>query len=479
MFTDNQSSMIAGLARGLLGNRSSDFATGLGNGLLGMDQGRQQYLMQLKAQAEQEYLQKKREREEQEWQEEQKDKKKKRDLLDQVGAAARNSTVTPYANMGLLGPMQKGLLDEQTKGMDQDFMGASESGINEGLASVPGRFDPMKFKENMQPLMAQIDPIAFLKSQEKERGDPNKPINPDGSPNTAYQDWELRKIAATKAATEKRTAIELELDAAGITDPAERSRIIKQGLEKKTTHAPSPFGTNAIAGVDAQGKPIFFQPGKDGKPSIIEGITPTPKAVSEKALPTSAAQKIFENQSNLRRAQQALELTTGKTIDGKPLPLVGGKTPSGQTPDAEATGWKGFAPEFALQRLDPKGVDTRAAISDLGSMIIHDRSGAAVTAAEFPRLRPFIPLKTDDAKTVEKKLRRFVTEYEKITTEMADFYEESGYRVPRGSLQGSGASGSWQGKRMTQADIAATAAKSGKTTKEVMDAAIAKGFQIE
>ena len=53
------------------------------------------------------------------------------------------------------------------------------------------------------------------------------------------------------------------------------------------------------------------------------------------------------------------------------------------------------------QRTDPKGVAARAAVADLGSLKIHDRSGAAVTAMEFPRLRPFIPSATDKPEVVK------------------------------------------------------------------------------
>ncbi len=75
-----------------------------------------------------------------------------------------------------------------------------------------------------------------------------------------------------------------------------------------------------------------------------------------------------------------------------------------QNPDA--TGAKGYLPGFALNRMDPEGVDARAGVADIGSLVLHDRSGAAVTAAEAPRLMPFIPLATDDNKTVIKKLTR-------------------------------------------------------------------------
>jgi hypothetical protein len=155
---------------------------------------------------------------------------------------------------------------------------------------------------------------------------------------------------------------------------------------------------------------------------VTTGRPVTPRG-TEKALPTSAAQKLFENQQNLRRAEQALS-----AVESNP----------------DATGVKGYLPDPILQRVDPKGTETRAAVADLGSLIIHDRSGAAVTAAEYPRLRPFIPLATDNAETAKKKLNRFVTEYRKTVKEAQDFYKESGYKVPD-VLQpsSSGASGGW------------------------------------
>jgi hypothetical protein len=155
-----------------------------------------------------------------------------------------------------------------------------------------------------------------------------------------------------------------------------------------------------------------------------------------KALPTGAAKPLFENQQNLRKAQQALALIGGSDIKNSEGEVVA----SG---DKDATGWKALLStteigDKALQKLDPKGVATRAAIANIGSMVIHERSGAAVTAAEYPRLRPFIPKVTDDQATAEKKLKAFVNEYQNIVAEMADFYRESGYKVPDETLRGSG-----------------------------------------
>lgn len=166
-----------------------------------------------------------------------------------------------------------------------------------------------------------------------------------------------------------------------------------------------------------------FTLGRDGKlaplidPGTNKPLTGKPPVPPGKALPVSAAQKLFENNANMRKAQQALD-------------LISGAQASGQKGDGDATGWKGYLPDAILQRSDPKGIATRAAIGDLGSMVIHDRSGAAVTAAEFPRLRPFIPMVTDDPKTAKTKLERFVSEYRAVVDEAKGFYEASGYNVP-------------------------------------------------
>lgn len=166
----------------------------------------------------------------------------------------------------------------------------------------------------------------------------------------------------------------------------------------------------------------IFQVGRDGKtmPLAMPDGTPLsgkPVQPPGKALPTSAAGKLMENNQNLRRAEQALALMEGKDI-------------AGAKGDANATGWKGYLPDALLQRTDKQGIDARAAIGDLGSLVIHDRSGAAVTAAEFPRLRPFIPQTTDDPATVKKKLNRFVNEYKALVEETTEFYKGSGYNVP-------------------------------------------------
>ncbi|MEO7578428.1 MAG: hypothetical protein ABIT83_12525, partial [Massilia sp.] len=98
----------------------------------------------------------------------------------------------------------------------------------------------------------------------------------------------------------------------------------------------------------------------------------------------------------------------GITNNAKSLSSINSALASLETPAGKnAVGWKGYLPNSILNRNDPAGTDTRANIADVGSLILHDRSGASVTAAESPRLMPFIPLATDDSVTATKKLKRF------------------------------------------------------------------------
>lgn len=73
--------------------------------------------------------------------------------------------------------------------------------------------------------------------------------------------------------------------------------------------------------------------------------------------------------------------------------------------------------ETVRQYTDPEGIATRAKVANIGSLKIHDRSGAAVSAAEFPRLRPFIPQQSDSPEAAKKKLEDLKAEYGRMRAE--------------------------------------------------------------
>jgi hypothetical protein len=157
---------------------------------------------------------------------------------------------------------------------------------------------------------------------------------------------------------------------------------------------------------------------RSGQATPVTGPTGQTYGRPLSPIPSQASTAIITNQQNLAKINDALNLLEGKDV-GK---LKG---------DKEATGWKGYLPQAALNRADPSGIDARAMIADLGSLIIHDRSGAAVTAAESPRLMPFIPLITDSKETAVKKLLRFKQLYEAEQQGLQDIYSSAnGYKQP-------------------------------------------------
>jgi hypothetical protein len=181
--------------------------------------------------------------------------------------------------------------------------------------------------------------------------------------------------------------------------------------------------------VQTDAGPMMVDPSGKARPITgADGAQIKPKSL-EKALPGSLGGKLLENQQNLRRAEQALSLLEGNNlVDDKGNTVASG--------DANATGKKGFATmlgdvgNYALNEFDPQGVETRGKIADLGSVVIHDRSGAAVTAAEYPRLAPFIPSARDQPDVARKKLKSFVSVYKDIVEDQTNFFRESGYKVP-------------------------------------------------
>jgi hypothetical protein len=109
------------------------------------------------------------------------------------------------------------------------------------------------------------------------------------------------------------------------------------------------------------------------------------EAAKIKPIPEPINSAVLQNHQSLNKLDDALDLLEA---------------------NKDAIGLKGNLGQTVLNKLDPKGIDTRAAIADIGSIVLHDRSGAAVTAAESPRLLPFIPTPSDTYEAAKSKLTR-------------------------------------------------------------------------
>jgi hypothetical protein len=130
--------------------------------------------------------------------------------------------------------------------------------------------------------------------------------------------------------------------------------------------------------------------------SAVPGTATKPKDV-----PASIQQALATNAVTLTKIDRALEL-----VDQQP----------------GAFGWKNIAGDWVRQQTNPEGVDARALVADIGSQKLHDRSGAAVTLSEAPRLTPFVPNVTDKPDTIKKKLTNFQREYAQMMEELQKGY---------------------------------------------------------
>lgn len=124
---------------------------------------------------------------------------------------------------------------------------------------------------------------------------------------------------------------------------------------------------------------------------------------------------------------------------------------------------------------DPKGVGARALLGNLASLEIRDRSGAAVTASEFPRLKPFIPVLTgpdaDDYETVMWKLQQFkkVIAEENLAigdafgVDLTPYTQSTGTQQRRAGQSGGQASGQAGGQApMTGQEMVLNALRGGR-----------------
>lgn len=240
-------------------------------------------------------------------------------------------------------------------------------------------------------------------------------------------DIELRDLGGTVGAIDKNDATNGQMWGKTPTY-SDRIAAANQNLAERrfAMEASSPQYMQTDAGLVALPKrpgagPISAQ--------VVNGPNGEPLSKPLAQIPPNVNAAMVTNAQNLQKAETALSLLRGQPVNGMQA-------------DPAATGWKGYLPNPMLNRIDPQGVDTRAAIADLGSMVIHDRSGTAVTAAEFPRLAPFIPTEKDDNATAQKKLQRFVDVYRQEAQSLNQIYgKDNGYRpnpVVERSAQGSG-----------------------------------------
>jgi hypothetical protein len=241
--------------------------------------------------------------------------------------------------------------------------------------------------------------------------------------------------------------------------PNQRVAFINQNLAKAeevykmntvSANTKASLAQSAAQHADVQNRPQYIQTdaGLVAVPNVLKpGQAPVGVPVMGangenlgkplKDIPATVNKAIIENDISMNKANRALDLLQGKNVTTPKGDVIKGS--------ADATGfWKGLTPQVILNKWDPGGVSTRAFVADIGSLKVHDRSGAAVTASETPRLKPFIPSIYDAPDVAAEKLVNFKAEYEDIQRGLTETYsKEQGYRpsplLTSGKSSGGGA----------------------------------------
>ena len=173
------------------------------------------------------------------------------------------------------------------------------------------------------------------------------------------------------------------------------------------------------------------KPDASGNPTLIP-LTggPADKSQILKPVPAQVATGFVENQNAINKIDNAINVISS-------------------TPDS-SFGLRNVTGDTVMQRLDPKGVNARAAISGIAGQKYHDISGAAVSVGEAKRLTPYIPSATDTKENILQKLYNMKAEYSNTNELMQNqFNEQQGYKplqqqnIPINSSMQSG-QGGWK-----------------------------------
>jgi hypothetical protein len=322
--------------------------------------------------------------------------------------------------------------------------GAGNFGVTPGAPAIPattGKLTAEGFKEMKSPagqqqymaqLLAQIAPKAPIKLGMGETlldprnysvvatgpTDVNKGLAPLNQKDFTPESW---KAATAGGGMDRSKLMPFTEGPAGL---AVYNLYVKQEKEAgRTPKSIEAFETaqriagrqpanvtygSPISALDASGKPVFIQPGRaGGAPAVMEGFTPP--AAKLKDVPPTVNTAMTQNQIVLNKLDRIDDL------------LV-------KTPDATGI-LKGITPGIILNRLDKEGTALRAALTELAATKVHDLSGAAVSASEFGRLKPFLPQPTDDANTIKTKLAGMKAEIQDIMNATNSIYsEDQGYK---------------------------------------------------
>lgn len=262
--------------------------------------------------------------------------------------------------------------------------GKPAAGVNATIKAAQMRIDAEASKPAAKGSFEQVLDLANLDPDARQKMIMAKLAHDTAPPSAAADSQFEQTMTLLELSDAKKNALRSQLLAKEVRVPVE-------GGAAGKAKAPSGYR------YDASGENLEIIPG--GPADKVEKLKPIPANINT---------AISTNDMSIKRLQEALDLIK-------------------KNPDA--IGLKNLLPGQALDRMDPKGVAARSAIGDIGSLVIHDRSGAAVSASEMQRLG-FIPTPTDRADNAKTKLESML-KWAKLNQQgLSETYgEDQGYKA--------------------------------------------------
>jgi hypothetical protein len=286
--------------------------------------------------------------------------------------------------------------------------GVAVAGVNPTMQAAQMRIDAEANKPAAKGAFEQVLDLANLDADARQKMIMAKLAHDTAPPSAAADSQFEQTMTLLGLSDAKKNALRSQLLAKEVRVPVEG----KVGGEKMPTGS-----VNVIDPTDPTGKKVIVV---TAARAIKEGLTPAsgvPKEDKLKPIPAHINTAISTNNMSINQIQEALDLIK--------------KNPN-------AIGLKNYLSEEAIDRADPKGVAARSALSNISSLVIHERSGTAVSASEMQRLG-FIPAKTntyDAAKTKLEAMLKYAKAQQQGLTET--YAEDQGYK-PNPTLSGKNA----------------------------------------
>jgi len=286
--------------------------------------------------------------------------------------------------------------------------GVAVAGVNPTIKAAQIRIDAEANKPAAKGSFEQVLDLANLGPDERQKMIMAKLAHDTAPPSQAADSQFERTMTLLGLSDDKKNALRRQLLVKETRIPAEGG----VGGEKMPTGS-----VNVIDPTDPTGKKVIVV---TAARAIKEGLTPAsgaPKEEKLKPIPANINTAISTNDLSIRQIQEALDMLK-------------------KNPDA--IGLKNVLPGQMLDRADPKGVAARSAVGNIGSLVIHERSGSAVSGSEMQRLG-FIPTPTDRADVAKTKLESMLKWAKAQQEGLTQTYgEDQGYK-PNPTLSGKNA----------------------------------------